>query len=391
MVRSLAVDAVSIRTFRNLAAVDLRFCRRFNVLYGENGQGKTNLIEAIYAVLTSKSFRGTKPGELIGHGEGLASVRAKVSEEETSRIQSLGIKPGARLAKIDEKRPPTLAAYAVASPVVVFHPGVVSLTMGGGSERRRLLDRIALYQRPASLGDLDAYEKAVRARQRVLTERGVAAADLAEWEELLVKHGLAVMEARQEASERLAGATLEAFAKIAPQGTALDLRYETNAPWEGAAYRERLRERRIVDLRRGGATVGPHRDDVAMSFGGKPMRGIASQGQHRAVVLSLKLGEIAVIQQTRGVRPVLLLDDVSSELDEKRTAALFEALRTHVGQVFLTTTRPEIIDRAEVFLGEERWDFRVQGGEIRPCETTGFGHGSHPANLRESGARDALE
>jgi DNA replication and repair protein RecF len=359
-VHSLAIEALSLRAFRNIDAVDLTPGARFNVISGDNGQGKTNLLEAIYVVSTSRSFRASKPGDVVMHGSEVASVRARVREDGEAREQSMGLKVGARAARIDGKRPASLAAYAVRTPVVVFHPGEVALSMGSGGERRRLLDRIALFVRASSMDDLDRYARAMRERQRALETRGVGAADVVHWEELMVRHGVAVMDVRAEAASHLAAAAVPAFERIATPGLAFAVGYTPGAPRDADQYRASLASSRAVDLRRGGARVGPHRDDLALLIDGRPVRGVASQGQHRATVLALKSAELHVVGTARGARPILLLDDVSSELDRARTAALFVFLREQRGQVFLTTTRPELIELE----GAERTDFRVQSGRI---------------------------
>jgi DNA replication and repair protein RecF len=138
--------------------------------------------------------------------------------------------------------------------------------------------------------------------------------------------------------------------------------YAPGAPRDRDAFRDALAKARAADVRRGGASIGPHRDDLRLSLSGLVVRGIASQGQHRATVLALKSAEVRVIGAARGVRPVLLLDDVSSELDRERTAALFEYLKDERGQVFLTTTRPELIAISTA----ERSDFRVERGRVMP-------------------------
>lgn len=372
----LNIAALSIRGFRNLRRVDVSFGPRFNVIGGDNGQGKTNLLEALYVVATSKSFRTSKMGELLGyeaadvveHGpSALASIRAKVQEDASSRVQSVGLKAGSRMVKIDDKRPPSLAAYAVRTPVVVFHPGEIVLSMGASAERRRLLDRTALYVAPASMGELEAYTRALKSRQRVLETKGSLARELDEWEALVVKHGLEVMVHRQRASELLAEHAQTAFSTIAAAGLSLLAHYAPTAPREVEDYRQALVARRTTDLRRGSATMGPHRDELSLLLRvddapPRPARGFASQGQHRAITLSLKSAELEVIGRARGVRPVLLLDDVSSELDRARTSALFSFLREQEGQVFLTTTRPELIDTGED--RSARRDFRIEGGEL---------------------------
>jgi DNA replication and repair protein RecF len=363
-VRPLHVAHLQVRSFRNLEAVDLEPGERFNVVSGDNGQGKTNLLEALYVAATSKSFRTAKLGEIVGFGAELASVRATLRSDGETRVQSVGLKRGARLVRIDDKRPPSLAAYAVRTPIVVFHPGEMTLSMGASSERRRLLDRTSLYMTPQSMAEVDAYTRAMKERQRALETRGIHASDLPEWETLVVRHGLAVMAYRARAAELVASKALEAFARIAAPELVLSASYAPSAPADEQAFLSALAERRGADMRRGSAGVGPHRDDLALAIDGHPVRGVASQGQHRAVTLALKSAEIDVVGQVRGVRPILLLDDVSSELDKARTAALFSFLREQRGQVFLTTTRPELIDTGHE--GGARRDFVVQGGSIVP-------------------------
>jgi DNA replication and repair protein RecF len=361
--RSLVVESLNIRGFRNLASVDLELGPRLNVLAGENGQGKTNLVEAAYVLATSRSFRTAKLTELVMLGESTASVRGAVREGDERREQSVGLRAGVRAVRIDGRKPSNLAAYALSTPAVVFHPAAVALSAGGGAERRRLLDRIALHLSPASLADGESFRSALWARQRVLDTRGEAAADLDGWEELIVRHGLALSQARQKATVVLAPAAAAAFARIGAPGSWLEVSYERTSPEDPESFRTELAQHRRRDRARRSATVGPHRDDLALSLDGRVARGIASQGQHRGIVLALKLAEIEVVAGTRGVRPILLLDDVSSELDRARTAALFASLRQEESQVLLTTTRPELIDTGELGARDRR-DFRVVGGEI---------------------------
>jgi len=362
LTKPLRLERLDLRAFRNIPALDVELGPRFNVVHGANGQGKTNVLEAIYVLATSKSFRTSKLGELISFGAEIASLRGAFRESDAVRAHSVGLKKGARVVRLDGKRPPTLAAYAVSSPVVVFHPGEIALSMGASAERRRLLDRTALYLEPASMLEAESYQRALRERQRALETRGVTATDLGEWESLCVRHGLAWMEARRRACDRLAPRALEAFTRIADPSLSLALAYAPTAPETEPEYLSVLRDARPRDLRRGSASYGPHRDDLQVSISGRPVRGIASQGQHRAVTLALKSAEMGAIAAARGVRPILLLDDVSSELDRERTAALFAFLRDQEGQVVLTTTRPELIDTG----AGERVDFAIVGGRLSP-------------------------
>ncbi|MCL2450266.1 MAG: DNA replication and repair protein RecF, partial [Polyangiaceae bacterium] len=233
-----------------------------------------------------------------------------------------------------------------------------------GADRRKLLDRLALYLSPTSLKDAGAYRHAMRARQRALDVRGERAPDLDAWEALVASHGIALTSARADAASKLIPLATEAFGWIGPPGGRIGVRYAPSAPqeWDAKAFAERLAADRVRDRARGSASVGPHRDDLAIELDSMPARGIASQGQHRAIVLALQLAEISAIGSARGVAPILLLDDVSSELDRDRTAALIDAVHEDRGQVLLTTTRPELIEPRRA--SAERRYFRVVGGKI---------------------------
>ena len=362
--RSLAIGSFAARSFRNLASVAIEPSPRFNVVSGENGQGKTSLLEAIYVACTSRSFRATRLNEIVAHGQEIASVRARIVEAGDEREQSVGLRGGARVVRVDGKRPVTLAAYAVRTPAIAFHPGLMALSMGSGAERRRMLDRIALYVSPASLADGTAYTRAMRARQRTLEVRGTNASDLGDWEALVARHGTALSDARANAAKLLAAAAAKVHESIGRAGARLEIAYARSAPVDESRFRAELAARRAADARRRAASVGPHRDDLRLELDGHPMRGFASQGQHRAVVLALELGEIEVVATSRGARPILLLDDVSSELDLDRTTALLTFVGAQEGQVFLTTTRPALID-SSLFAGSaERRDFRVVNGAV---------------------------
>ena len=346
---------------RNLAPLQLEPAPKFNVFAGDNGQGKTNVLEAVYLLATSKSFRTSRLGELVAFGQEVAFVRGRLRDGDDARAQSLGLRGAARAPRIDGKRPRSLFDYAVRSPVVVFHPGEVALSMGPSAERRRLLDRVALHLEPGLLSDLESYRRALRERQRALETRGATARDLPEWEALTAEHGLRVAAGRARAAGELGGHARDGFRRIGAPGMGLELSYQRSAPEERGAYLAALAASRARDLSRGSASVGPHRDDLALALDGRVAKGVASQGQHRAIVLALKSAEIEVVARARGVRPILLLDDVSSELDATRTAALFRFLRAHEGQVLLTTTRPDLIAVGEA---GSRKDFLVDRGRV---------------------------
>lgn len=362
---SLRARSLSVRALRNLAAVDVELGDRFNVVSGDNGQGKTSLLEALYLALTAKSFRTSRLAELCPTGDPLAitSVRAKL-EDGVAREQSVGIAGGRRTLRVDGQRPRSLLEFASRSPVVLFSPSELGVSMGPGAERRKLLDRVALYAGVASFEAAESYTRALRERQRALETRSGAARDLPEWESLMVRHGLAWMGARKDAAQRLGEVAEQAFVRIAAPDLHATFTYAPSAPDDRDAFLKLLEGNRLRDAARGSATVGPHRDDLSVALDGAPARRVASQGQHRAIVLALKIAEIEVVARAKGTRPVLLLDDVSSELDRDRTSALFSLLRDQSGQVLLTTTRPDLLT-GELSAPDTRRDFVIVRGAVR--------------------------
>jgi len=363
----LAIATLQVRGFRNLATQTVELSPRFNVLAGDNGQGKTNVLEAIYLATTAKSFRTTTFVDCVAHGASSAHVRASIVDDRDvgapAREQAIDLVEGRRKPLIDGKRPASHAAFALATPIVVFEPSSLRLSQGPSSERRKLLDRVAFHLAAANGGSamlLDSaarYRHALASRKRLLA-RGDARM-LEPYEKLMAEHGVRIVRARREASDSIVSATVRAFEDITRSGVALDLHYAPRGPEDPEDFARMLEDSREKDARRGTTSVGPHRDDLVVTLGTHPAQKVASQGQHRAIVLALKSAELATIAHARGVDPILLLDDVSSELDPSRNAALFAFLHAQVGQVVLTTTRPEVIE-----LHSDRTDFRVRAGSV---------------------------
>ncbi|WP_437599120.1 DNA replication/repair protein RecF [Sorangium sp. So ce590] len=369
---SLLLERLQIREFRNLGRVDVEPAPRLNVIAGNNGQGKTSLLEAIYFAATSRSFRTHRAAELVRHGADVTSARARFVERRDAlpplgREQTAAVEQKRCVVRIDGNRPPSLASFATRSPVVAFHAEELALSTGPASARRTLLDRLALFMDPQSADHRARYAQALRARHEVLQRGGSgstqAGAELDAFEELCAVHGAALTRAREAAVEALAPELTRAFTRIAAPDLILAARYAPGGTSDAQQARETLREHRRRDAHRPSAGFGPHRDDLLLELDGHPARVVASQGQHRALTLSLKAAETAAIASVRGVEPILLLDDVSSELDPDRTAALFTFLGMARGQVFLTTTRRDLIVTPGVAPSERR-DFHVEGGAL---------------------------
>jgi DNA replication and repair protein RecF len=357
----IVFERVRVGDFRNIVALDFEPSPGINVITGDNGQGKTSLLEALYFVATTRSFRAERPREMLREGADLLTVRARIVESGIAREQRVALGARSRAVQIDGKKPETLARYATRTPVVVFHPGDLTILTGAAAERRTLLDRIALFMDPRSADHRLRYTRAAKARKTVLEERGISAAELGPLEQLMALHGSELSRARLLAAERLIVVLGPLVADIAAPDIVVTARFVPGGSLDKGELEAELGRRRELDLRLRSVGFGPQRDDLDVRLNGRSVRRHASQGQQRILTLALKGAELACVRDARGAEPVLLLDDVSSELDPARTGAVFAFLNETPSQVFVTTTRPELFNTPELTNGA-RVDFRLVGG-----------------------------
>lgn len=360
---------IAIHAVRNIRALSLEPHPRLNLVVGRNGHGKTSLLESIYVVATTKSFRTAKLSEIVKHGEASSAIHATFVETHDSlpdldRQQTVSIVKGRAHPTIEGNKPARAADYAIRSPVVVFHPDELALSTGPASLRRRLLDRVATYQNANHVAHLGQYLRALKARQEMLRTHAGDSAGLTAYEALCAKHGAHVTRARADAASFLAEDLTVAFRRIADPRLALTVRFAGGGSADEASAVETLSQRRGRDARSKAASFGPHRDELEIALDGSPAREVASQGQHRAIALSLKAAESLAIRRATGLEPIQLLDDVSSELDEERTRALFDFLLESRGQIFLSSAQPEAV-RAHLPEDAEKLEIPLENGQIQ--------------------------
>jgi DNA replication and repair protein RecF len=318
------------------------------VVVGANGEGKTNLLEAIGYLATLRSFRGS-PGEaLIRVGAPTAIVRAEGSREGRSLLIEAELRPTGRdRVQVNRQALRRTRDLLGALQVTVFAPDDLDLVKGGPAERRRYLDDLLVALHPRHDATQTEVERVLKQRNALLKSvvgRGQPGSDvlttLDVWDSKLATAGESLVAARRGLSEALQAPALEAYATLADaahhRGRA-DIRLRYEASWQGPLL-EALGTARTDDLRRGITTVGPHRDDLALEVGGLPARTHASQGEQRSLALALRLAGHRLVTVRIGSAPILLLDDVFSELDPHRSAALLESLPA--GQTLLTTAGP---------------------------------------------------
>lgn len=363
----MRISVLTAENVRNLRPLTLEPRERFNVFVGNNGQGKTNLLEAIYAVASLRSFRTSRLADMIAFGAPDARVRARVLKDELSRVYEVTIGPTGRKVAIDGKSPRPLSRYFGGFNVVVFTPEDLQLPRGAPGERRRFLDRAVFNARPEYLGRVQDYEKVLKQRNAILKLAGQQAMVPARVEEMLTiydaqlaEHGRAVAIARAALVDELRVELAAAFTAITHSERQATARYVSKTA--GASVDDVLaahRDGRMKDLATQSTQFGPHRDDLAFELDGHDAGGFASQGQLRAIMLAWKTAELTVLTRTHGDQPILLLDDVSSELDPARNAYLFEHLATQAGQCFITTTH-----EGHVLLPRDRANYRIENGQI---------------------------
>ncbi|MBV8490897.1 MAG: DNA replication/repair protein RecF [Candidatus Eremiobacteraeota bacterium] len=338
----------ALSNVRNYTELDLEPAPGLNVFVGPNAQGKSNLLEAIAMLGTGKSFRTTKDADIVRDGLELGVVRG----EARVRAGVIGLActiaksgRGTRKTYTVNGRGVRYASFLGKLRVVTFVPADLHLATGAPSLRRAFLNVALAQEDPRYYRELARYRKTVSQKNALL--RGAVPPDpelLEVYDRTLVEAGTPIVLARDHFVRSLAPAARDAHADFTGGAECLDVTYEPNVAYEtptadavGAALTARLREARDSERARKGAVVGPHRDDLGLSLDGTSLAAYGSQGQQRTAVLALKVAEYGVMRARAGESPLLLLDDVLSELDERRAAAFLEGVGAFE-QAFVTAT-----------------------------------------------------
>jgi DNA replication and repair protein RecF len=354
------LEKMRLRDFRNLRSLEFTPTPRFNVISGDNGQGKSNLLEAIEYLGSLQSFRSARVEDLIHESAPDAElVASSGGDGPAHELRAHLSRAGRRDIKLDGKRPRSRASYSRALPTVLFHPGELTLTAGGADGRRGFLDHLLERLDETYSASLATYTKALASRNRLLKAEPPNRRGITAYDELLAASGAVIGQARAALVYALAPRVAALFAEISGDGPEVSMHYEPRVEPDVERMREVLRGALEKDLLRGFTADGPHADDIGFRMREKKARRYASQGQHRALVLSLKVAELQELEHRSGQTPLLLLDDVSSELDRAKSARFFELLSRTSGQVFLTTTHPDLIS-----VTTDRRDFQISNGTL---------------------------
>jgi DNA replication and repair protein RecF len=333
------IRTLSLVDWRSYAQVSVSFDDGLTAIIGENGHGKTNLIEAIGWMAGLGSFRGAPDDALVRDGTDAAVARVTV-EGDDGREQLIEVeiqRAGRNRVQVNRQRLRRTGDLVGVLQATVFSPDDLALVKGGPTLRRGWLDTAVASRHPRNLVLRSNVERALKQRNALL--RGVhgrldadAAFTLDVWDAKLAEAGDQLLAARVELLAEMATTLAGAYDAVAQKAADVTANYQ--ASWEGSLA-DTLASRRDLDVRRGITTVGPHRDEILLEIGGLPARTHASQGEQRSLALALRLAADGVVRAAGIAEPVLLLDDVFSELDPNRATALLDALPP--GQHILTT------------------------------------------------------
>jgi DNA replication and repair protein RecF len=342
------VTRLELRDFRNYERAEVALAPGLTVVCGPNGAGKTNLLEALYFGCTGRSCRTSNERELVRFGQKVTRVSVGVEADDGAHSLDVGFEPGEQKRfRIDGAQVERPAPGEVRPLVGVFMPDRLDLVKGAPALRRAHIDQVVAALWPARSTSRSEYSKALAQRNALVARIRSGAARpalLDPWDSELARHGIAVMEARRAALDQLEAP----FARLAadlglPGSCALEYRPRSKATDVGG-LRAELEERREDDLARGFTGHGPHRDDVALVRDRRALRSYGSQGQHRVGLLALLFAEREVLAEV-GKAPLMLLDDVMSELDASRRERLVDLVRAG-GQAVVSATEAEHVPGA---------------------------------------------
>jgi DNA replication and repair protein RecF len=376
----MIVRELSLHNFRNHRESSASFGEGMNAVLGDNGQGKTNVLEAVSYLGLTKSFYASSDADVLTVGADLFRVEGSMESDGglTSSVQvSYRRDPPEKQITVNGAKPESYGSMIGRFPVVVLSPEHSRITSGGPVERRKFIDLTLSQVSAAYLDDLFAYRRALRQRNHLLAEARAGVSGVAQmlepWTGQLALSGGRILARRLIFAKEFAAYVLNAYASLAesPEVPTLDYEPVTGAmPGMSAddcasLLLDATRKRQSEEMRRGTSVVGPHRDEIKLLLDGMDVQRFASQGQHKTLLVALKLAEHQYVIERRNERPMFLLDDLFSELDAVRSARILERIR-FVGQTIITTTEESPFRGTVEWNGHNR-KFRVRHGTITPA------------------------
>ena len=355
------IQSLELKNYRNYDRLIIEFSSGTNILYGDNAQGKTNILEAVYLGATTKSHRGSKDKEIIRFGENESHIRIHLMKHDIGHQIDMHLKKsrtkGAAIDRIPIKRSSDLLGFV---PVIFFSPEDLSIIKNGPSERRKFLDIELSQLEKMYLHQLSSYNRVMAQRNNLLKQLAYQRElldTLDSWDLQLVKYGSEVIRYRQKFIEDLNEIIREIHKNLTGKKEKIVLKYDYSVNYD--EFLTVLQRKREIDLKYASTGAGPHRDDIEFLVNGIDIRKFGSQGQQRTAALSLKLAQIELVKRQTGETPILLLDDVLSELDSSRKNYLLDSIKDI--QTLITCTGLEEFINSHLQIDKM---FQVKSGKI---------------------------
>ncbi len=359
--KPVILKSLTLKNFRSYRAETFTFGEHVNLIHGANAQGKTNLLEAVHFLLTFKPFKQVKHDELITFSEKECRIKGEI--ESSGGLDEVHIYIGGekRTIRLNGKIVYRASSVHGRYQVVSFLPSDIELVKGSPQNRRRYLDALISALEPEYLQGLKQYHRALTQRNAVLSKsHRLSPGNLEVWDEKLAETGGKIALKRKEYVKKLRPRLNKLYKLSSGIDAEIDIIYTCSFDAGKDPARGLLRELESSfekDKKRGHTTAGPHRDSITFQVAGNDASSFASQGEAKNLAFALKASEIGLIKETLGKTPVLLLDDVTSELDERRKKFIFRLLKDFTGQVFITTPSKKEV----VFEGDMK-EFQIKGG-----------------------------
>lgn len=366
----MKVNSLEIKNFRNIENMKIEPCDSVNIIYGENAQGKTNLLEALWLFTGCRSFRGAKEKEYINFNKDFARLDMNFSDDRLDHDATI-IFGEKKKTLLDGVEHASASVFFGEFLGIIFAPQHLNLIKGGPADRRKFINMALCQLKPRYSNILTDYNKILEERNALLkdiTYHSELIDTLDIWDEKLSLYSATIINQRLRYLEELEPFLDDIYNGISGGKEKISLSYESPISLENRDVDslkeiifEELKKNRVADMREGATSVGPHRDDILISLDNLPVKNFGSQGQQRSCALSMKLAEAAVIKKISGKQPIAFLDDVMSELDTSRQ----DYILNHIDgwQVFITCCDPSSILKSKT--GKV---FELKGGEL--CSST---------------------
>ena len=351
------INNIKIKNFRNYYEQEIDLNENINIFYGENAQGKTNIIEAIFLCSMGKSFRAKKDKEMINLNSENASI--EIEYQKTDRDGKIKINIGNKKSvSVNGVKINKLSELLGNINVVIFTPDDINILKGGPSNRRRFLDIMISQLRPNYMYNLNLYLKTLEQRNnylRQIREQNKDESLLDIWDEKISEYAINIYNYRKEFIEKIKNKIKNIHSEITDKKEEIEIEYISECKSK-EEYLRLLKQRRKLDIIKGFTTKGVHRDDFMIYINKKELDIYGSQGQHRTAILSLKLSELNIVYDEIGEYPILLLDDFMSELDAKRRNHFLEKIRNT--QVIITCTEKINVENKKILI------YNVTNGKV---------------------------